>query len=210
MPTNLSPKSQISPIVLPSTGSAGNVASGIPFGIYTGSADFLSGAAVQVAYVYKKLGGDVVDIELTANNVYSAYEEAVLEYSYIINLHQGKNVLSDVLGDATGTFDHKGDIKNGPASVNLKYPRFQMASSKKVGDGLSAIAGFGGTIREYSASFSPETDVQDYDIQAIIASASAAGVDTTGTAVGYAGKVDNKRVTITKVFLCFSKNFNKN
>jgi hypothetical protein len=42
--------------------------------------------------VYKKLGGDVVDIELTNANVYAAYEEAVLEYSYIINMHQGKNV----------------------------------------------------------------------------------------------------------------------
>ena len=52
-------------------------------------------------YVYKKLGGDVVDIELTPANVYAAYEEAVLEYSYIINMHQGKNVLSTVLGETT-------------------------------------------------------------------------------------------------------------
>jgi hypothetical protein len=46
----------------------------------------LSGAADQVAYVFKKLGGDVLDIELTPANVYSAYEESVLEYSYQINL----------------------------------------------------------------------------------------------------------------------------
>ena len=200
MPTNLSPTSQVSAIVLPSTGSAGNVATGVPFGIYTGSADFLSGAALQVAYVYRKLGGDVVDIELTANNVYTAYEEAVLEYSYIVNLHQGKNVLSDVLGDATGTFDHKGDLKTGPSSVNLKYPRFQLAYSKTIGDGVSAVAGFGGTVREFSASFSPTTDVQDYDIQTIIASASQSGVDDGGTAIDYQGKVDNKRVFITQVF----------
>jgi len=153
MPTNLSPSSETSAIVLTSTGSAGLVAAAVPFGIYTGSLDFLSGAALQVAYIYKKLGGDVVDIELTPNNVYAAYEEAVLEYSYIINLHQGKNVLSDVLGNATGTFDHKGDKKTGPDSVNLKYPRFQMAYSKKVGQGLSSVAGVGGTVREYSASF---------------------------------------------------------
>jgi hypothetical protein len=103
VPTNISPKSQTSAIILTSTGSAELVASAVPFGIYTGSAAFRSGAADQVAYVYKKLGGDVVDIELTPANVYAAYEESVLEYSYIFNLHQGKNVLSDALGNVTGT-----------------------------------------------------------------------------------------------------------
>jgi hypothetical protein len=200
MPTNLSPTSTTSAIVLTSTGSTALAAAGCPFGIYTGSADFISGASTQVAYVYKKLGGDVVDIELTPNNVYAAYEEAVLEYSYIINLHQGKNMLSDVLGNTTGTFDHKGDKKTGPASVNLKYPRFQVAYSKKIGDGLSKIAGFGGTVREYSASFKPVSDVQDYNIQQIIIDASDSGVDDAGNAVGYAGKVNDKKVNVTQVF----------
>ena len=97
MPTNISPKSQTSAIILTSTGSTDEVVSALPIGAYTASAQFISGASAQVAYVYKKLGGDVVDIELTPDNVYAAYEEAVLEYSYIINLHQAKNVLSNVL-----------------------------------------------------------------------------------------------------------------
>jgi len=200
MPTNLNPISKTSAIVLTSTGSTALVAAGCPFGVYTGSADFLSGASMQVAYTYKKLGGDVVDIELTPNNVYAAYEEAVLEYSYIVNLHQSKNMLSDALGNTTGTFDHKGDAKSGPANVNLKYPRFKFEYAQKVGDGLSAVAGMGGTVPEYSASFKPTEDVQDYDIQAIIASASAAGEDDRGSPVPYAGKVDNKRVIVQKVF----------
>ena len=83
MPTKLSPLSQTSVIVLTSTGSLDLVTGSLPFGIYTGSAGFISGASDQVAFVYKKLGGDVVDIEITANQVYTAYEEAVLEYSYI-------------------------------------------------------------------------------------------------------------------------------
>ena len=121
MPTNLSPKSQTSAIVLTSTGSTTKVAAGCPIGAYTGSADFLKGAKLQVAYVYKKLGGDVVDIELTPANVYAAYEEAVLEYSYIVNLHQSKNALSDALGDTTGTFDHRGrDITLCELGVELR------------------------------------------------------------------------------------------
>ena len=200
MPKNLSPKSQTSAVVLPATGTIGDVATAVPFGIYTGSAAFLSGAAVQVAYIYKKLGGDVVDIELTPSNVYSAYEEAVLEYSYIINLHQGKNILSTVLGDTTGTFDHKGDRVTGPTGVNLKYPRVKLGYAHRVGDGASALAGFGGTRREYSASIEVATDVQDYDLQEIIGSASASGVDGQGGAVPYAGKVNDKRLYVTKVF----------
>jgi hypothetical protein len=176
------------------------VTGSLPFGIYTGSADFISGASDQVAYVYKKLGGDVVDIELTPSNVYAAYEEAVLEYSYIVNLHQGKNVLSTVLGNTTGTFDHRGDLKTGPSSVNLSYPRFQVGYSKKVGDTMISMVGLGGALPQYSASFKPVSKQQDYDLQQIIEDASSSGVDDGGNPVPYSGKVGNKRVIITSVF----------
>ena len=200
MPTNLSPRSQVSAIILTSTGSTSQVTASLPIGVYSGSADFISGAAAQVSYVYKKLGGDVVDIELTPSNVYAAYEEAVLEYSYIINLHQAKNVLSSILGEATGTFDHKGDLKVGPTGNNLKYPRFTLGYSRRVGDAAASAGGFGGTTAHYSASFAPVKNRQDYDLQAIIQSASASGVDTAGQVVDYAGKIDNNRVIVTKVF----------
>ena len=200
MPTNLNPRSETSAIILTSTGSTDLVASAVPFGIYTGSAAFISGAASQVAYTYKKLGGDVVDIELTPSNVYAAYEEAVLEYSYLVNLHQGKNVLSNVLGSATASFNNKGEITSGPTGSNLKYPRFSLGYSRRVGDAAAAAGGYGGTIPQYSASFKAVKDKQDYDLQAIIQSASDSGVDEAGVPVPYAGKVDNKKVIITKVF----------
>jgi hypothetical protein len=200
VPTNLNPLSTTSAVVLTPTGSTALVSAALPFGIYTASVDFLSGASDQVAYTYKKLGGDVVDIELTPSNVYAAYEEAVLEYSYIINLHQGKNVLSTALGNATGTFDHDGTLLSGPISGNLHYPRWQAAYASKVGDGMAAIAGFGGTIPQYSASFTPTAKKQDYDLQEIINDASTSGVDDKGNAVPFSGKVDGKRVIITKVF----------
>ena len=116
----LTPKQNTSPVVLPATGTYGNVASSLPFGMYTSSVDFLSGAATQVAYTYRKLGGDVLDIELTANNVYANFEEACLEYSYLINSHQAKNILSTILGATTGTFDHRGEIKSGSLSSSLR------------------------------------------------------------------------------------------
>ena len=200
MPTNLSPISQTSTIILTSTGSASLVSAGCPIGTYTDSTDFLSGAAAQVGYIYKKLGGDVVDIEITPANVYASYEEAVLEYSYILNMHQGKNVLSTVLGSPTGTFNHKGDLKTGPTGSNIKYPRFSLGYSQRVGDGAATAAGFGGVVAQYSASFNIVKSIQDYDLQTIIQSASDSGVDQDGRAVAYAGKVDKSKVRVTKVF----------
>jgi hypothetical protein len=200
MPTNLNPVSQTSAIILTSTGSTALVSAGLPFGMYTGSAAFLSGASDQVAYVYKKLGGDVVDIELTPANVYAAYEEAVLEYSYIVNLHQGKNVLSNVLGSATASFDHRGDIQTGPSGSNLKYPRFSLGYSRRVGDAAAAAGGMGGTIPQYSASFVTVKNKQDYDLQSIISAASDTGTDDSGNVVPYAGKVGDKRIIITQVY----------
>ena len=207
MPTDLSPRSETSAVVLPSTGSYSLVSAGLPFGMYTGSVEFLSGAVTQVAYTYKKLGGDVVDIELTPSNVYAAYEEAVLEYSYIVNLHQGKNSLSAYLGEQTGTFDHRGNMLAGElssslagTSVTTKYPRFTLGYSRRVGDGAAHAGGYGGTSPIYSASFKPIQNKQDYDLQSIVSAASATGQDDGGGAIGFAGKVGNKRAIITRVY----------
>ena len=124
---NLTPTSQISKVILTSTGSASDVtAANVPYGIYLQNTDFISGAVDQVSYTYKMLGGDVLDIELTPANIYSSYELAVLEYSYIINSHQAENVLSDFLGATTGTFDHDGELKAGELSSRLSGPHVSL------------------------------------------------------------------------------------
>jgi len=200
MPTNLQPISETSAIILSSTGSEGSVAAAVPFGVYNSSQYFLTGAAKQVDFVYKRLGGDVVDIELTDSNVYAAYEEAVLEYSYIVNIHQGKNILPDALGKLTGTFDHLGDKLTGPGGANLEYSKVTLSYANKIGDAVATQAGFGGTTPIYSASFTTVKNQQDYDLQTIISGASATGLDDAGGVVDYAGKVGDSRIIIDKVF----------
>jgi len=196
----LTPTSQMSKSILPASGTVTDVASSLPLEVYTNSNQFLSGASDQVAYTYRKLGGDVLDIELKAENVYANYQEAVLEYSYLLNLHQSKNVLSDVLGQATGTFDHEGERLTGPEDVNLRYPRVMFEYARRVSDGFSFEANVGGTIPIYSASFALTASQQDYDLQAIISGSSASGYDPIGNSVPYAGKVQDKRVIIKKVY----------
>ena len=132
----LTPTSQQSAIILPPTGTAGDVLSSLPFGIYTSDA-FVSGAVDQVAYTYRKIGGDVLDIEIKAENVYANYEEAVLEYSYLVNLHQAKNTLGSTLGNPTGSFDQDGNVVSGQTGVELKYPKFNFGYAMKVGQQFS-------------------------------------------------------------------------
>jgi len=186
--------------VLPATGTVTEVAGLLPLEVYSNSSQFLSGAADQVAYTYKKIGGDVLDIELKSGNVYANYQEAVLEYSYLVNLHQSKNILSDVLGQTTGTFDHEGERIDGPENVNLKFPRVSFEIERRISDAYSTETGIGGTVPIYSASFDLVRGQQDYDLQAIISGSSASGIDPSGGAAAYAGIVGDKRVIVKKVY----------
>ena len=194
---NLNPASTSNANILPVTGAAANVSTTLPFGIYAGSTAFLSGAADQVAYTYKKLGGDVLDIELAEGNVYAAYEEAVLEYSYLVNLFQTKNSLSSYLGATTGSFDQDGQISGSLSGSNiaLRYPRFDYGYIRRISEGLATEAGFGGTTPIYSASIPSVAGTQDYDLQSIISASSA-----TDTSSSFYQQVGDKRLTIRKVF----------
>lgn len=196
----LTPKSQMSKVILPVTGTAANVTSAnLPYGMYLANSDFVSGAVDQVAFTYKMLGGDVLDIELMEGNVYTSYELGVLEYSSIINSHQAENVLSDFLGATTGTFDQDGNLKSGPlssslsgSSVALKFPTFDFAYSERIGSGLAQSAGFGDNVRMYSASFALTGGVQDYNLQSIVSASQSGSV--------WEDLVQNKKVRIERVY----------
>jgi hypothetical protein len=205
----LTPRSQTSTVVLTATGTVAQTVDGssntshYPFGVYSVSgadlydANFITGAADQVAYVYKKLGGDVLDIELTVGNVYAAYEEATLEYSYIVNVHQAKNVLHSSLGATTGTFDHDGQRTDASSNTQaeLKYPKFMLGYARRLMDGTISETGIGGSNPIYSASVDTAQDNQDYDLQAVITSSAA-----TDTKALYYNKVGNKKITIHRVY----------
>lgn len=199
----LTPKSQTSAIILPSTGDATKVVSSLPFGIYANSNDFISGAVDQVAYTYKMLGGDVLDIEITEGQVYTAYEDSVLTYSYVVNLYQAKNALPNMLGSPTGTFNQDGEIVSGSAlynlvsssgPINLKYPQMDISAIRDISDAFSHEAGIGGKVDIYSASIDVKANEQDYDLQQIIHSAS---LDPSSPLYG---KIGDSRITVRKVY----------
>ena len=188
---DLTPTSTQSAITLPVTSSdtSAVITGSLAVGFYTSTA-FVNGAKAQVAYTYKRLGGDVLDIELTAKNVYNHYEEAVLEYSYIVNLHQARNALGSSLGGPTGSFDHKGTV-SGTDNVALKYPKFQFDYAFRNADKFSSEALVGGTDPIYSASFDRVSNKQVYDLQNVVSSSQSTN-DWSG--------MGNKRIKIRQVY----------
>ena len=204
----LTPASTVSTVILPATGtlSVAQEATTYPFGIYAdASSDFFDsnfalGAVDQVAYTFKKLGGDILDIELVEENVYAAYEESVLEYSYIVNIYQGKSMLTDVLGATTGTFDHNGSLIGSLSSslsgghVSLRFPRFDFGYARRISDRSSEEVLVGGLKTVYSASVETTQLIQNYDLQAAIVSQSSSSLNP------FYNKVGNNRITIKRVY----------
>ena len=214
LPT-LTPASTLSAVVLPATGNVAAVNRHCPYKIYSEDGDatftpprrsplfsyhFLSGAADQVSYVYKKLGGDILDIELTEGNVYSAYEESVLEYSYLVNIHQASNGLPYALGNATGSFNSKGVMMAGALSsslgqnqhVALRLPKFDYANIRRTAEGIGAEVGLNSSI-QYSASFDVEFGQSDYDLHEIIR-------NQTNNQDIWGEISDDKKILIKKVY----------
>jgi hypothetical protein len=198
----LSPVSQMSKVILPAVGSISNInSSNLPFGVYLSEEYwtpeqikmFKTGAVEQVSYTYKKLGGDVLDIEMVETQVYAAYEEACLEYSYLINLHQSKNLLPFVLGQNTASFNSDGQISGSDSALknaNLAFPKMSFTYAKNVSLGVNTEALLNGNEPIYSASLSTTAGVQDYDLQQIVLDyASQNALD-----------LKNKKVSIRKVY----------
>lgn len=203
---DLYPTSETTALKLPATGTIADVAAACSNGVYNSEPTFLSGAAQQVNFTYQRLGGNILNIEVEASNVYNDYEAAVLEYSKIINQHQAKNVLLDFLGVTTGSFDHTGELVSGSGSSTgeLLFPRFSFRYSKTIAKSLTDAAGFGGYRNHYSASITLENGVQVYDLQAAVSSAAA---DTSSLFYTEYQNSENKRIEIQRVYYRSANSF---
>jgi len=124
-----------------------------------------------------------------------------LEYSYLVNIHQSKNIIGSALGGTTGSFTHTGQLSASHVlegqNVALTYPRFSFETAFRIGDGFATEAGVGGRQEIYSASFATVTDQQDYDLQNIV---SASAADSDNSAYLFYNKVGDKRIKIRDVF----------
>lgn len=113
-----------------------------PFGVYDNDDHFIEDANAMIVYVKRRLGDDVMSVELTDKQIWANFEEATLEFSKNINANQAASYMSNFLGLSTGfneTFkqtngkytgvytDENGDEVTGTLEIqDLTDPRFKV------------------------------------------------------------------------------------
>lgn len=132
-----------------------NITNPTPFGFYDNESDFITEADGMVTFVKRKLGDDVLSVELTKKQIFANFEEAVLEYSSIVNQYQAKSQLVDFLGFPTGS------IMSGSEE---RFPRQNLEFLTRFAEPYAMEAGIGGSYNTVSGSISLEKGRQDYDI----------------------------------------------
>ena len=73
-----------------------------PFGTFDNDTHFQEDAESIVLYIKRRLGDDIMSVELTNKQIWANFEEAVFEFSKQINSHQAESYMSNLLGLSTG------------------------------------------------------------------------------------------------------------
>src|SRR3990167_6005154 len=126
------------------TASFVHTSSSLAFGTFSSDSDFQSDADGMVKYTFTKLGGNVLQVELTHQDVYQGLEEATLEYCSLVNTWHAKSELADILGGTTGSL----------SGQQNKVARLSLALAKRKSQAFSAEVGVGGTKTLRSSSIS--------------------------------------------------------
>jgi len=146
-----------------------NTISPTPFGIYDSETDFIGDADNIIVFVKRKLGDDILSVELTKKQIWSNFEEATLEYSSILNQYQAKSQLVNYLGYATGSM----------TGGEEKFVRENLEFLGRFAEPYAMEAGIGGSYNSISGSIALEVGRQDYDIYTELSGANGGIFDKT-------------------------------
>lgn len=125
-----------------------------PFGFFDTDATFQGEADAMVTFVKRKLGDDILSVELTKKQIWACFEEACLEYSALVNQAQAKSQLVNLLGINTGSL----------TGAEQKFPRENLDFMLRRAEPYAMEAGGGGSYTAVSGAIQLEQGRQDYDI----------------------------------------------
>jgi hypothetical protein len=131
-----------------------NTTNPTPFGFFDNEADFQTEADNIVTFIKRKLGDDILSVELTKKQIWGTFEEASLEYGSILNQYQAKSQMVQFLGMPTGSL-------SGSAQ---RLPRENLEYLNRAAEPYAMEAGIGGSYDMISGSIQLEKGRQDYDI----------------------------------------------
>lgn len=123
-----------------------------PFGFFDDDLTFQSDADKLISFVKRKLGDDILSVELTKKQIWACFEEAVMEYGALVNEYQTKSQLSNLMGISTGS------------NIEGKYAHETLDFVLRLAEPYAQEAGIGGSYNTMSGSIELKTGVQDYDM----------------------------------------------
>ena len=154
-------------------GGAGGGGGGTPNGFYDFDPEFQCDADKTVSFVMSRLGFPVMDVELQAQNVYAAFEEAVTVYGNEVYAFKVRENYLYTEGQST-------DV-----SANDKLINPHMGTSIRLAEQYGEEAGVGGDRSVYTGSFNLIKGKQYYDLKDMIGACGIQDGDIEITEVFY-------------------------
>lgn len=131
-----------------------NTSNPTPFAAFDSDSTFQSDADSMYTYVRRKLGDDILSVELTKKQVWACFEESVFEYGKFVNEYMTKSQLSNLLGGATGSL----------SGSESRFPRETLEFLMRKAEPYATHAAIGGSHNVVSGSLVLSASKQDYDI----------------------------------------------
>ncbi len=132
----------------------------------------------MVTFVKRKLGDDVLSVELTRKDIWSCFEEACCEYSRLIHELKIVSELVNVLGMPTGSTD-----------LTNKYPRQTLEYLLRLSEPYATEAYMGGSYDAQLGYFDLVAGRQDYNIYTELKDSTSGDVIYNTLPSGSSGKI---------------------
>ena len=129
-----------------------------PFGFYDSDTEFIAEADAMVTFVKRKLGDDILSVELTKKQVWACFEESFTEFGAYINKYQTKSQLASLIGTQTGSF------ATGSSGKSHQLPLETLQFLMRLADPYASHAGTGGSYDSVLGYLELTGSRQDYDI----------------------------------------------
>jgi len=133
-----------------------------PFGFFDNDVTYQNDADKIITFVLRKLGEDVLSVELTKKMIWACFEEATLKFNALMIEYQAKSNLASLLGNPTGSIDPT----TGRNSINLIntfiQPNFEFLIRQA--EPYASEVGYGQSLDSYSGSIQLESGRQDYNL----------------------------------------------
>ena len=129
-----------------------------PFSFYDNDGEFQAEADALVLFVKRKLGDDVISVELTKKQIWACFEESLTEFGSMVNKYQTKSQLATLIGPPTGRF------ATGISGQSRLLARETLEFLKRQAEPYSFEAGIGGSYDTVLCHLELTGSKQDYNL----------------------------------------------